>query len=158
MAITKILTPTDFSEAAQAAFLTAHELAEQLGATLFLVHVRDEGTLRTAVSEGMVNKESTDQEIAEGVRHLIEMRFSAMMAGLALPGLPIRTEVRTGEPGSVIVETANDLRADLIVMGLNGVTAMGQVASLLLGSVCQHVMRNSPCPTVIVRVDQRPRS
>jgi nucleotide-binding universal stress UspA family protein len=155
MTYSKILVPTDFSESAQVALAKAYSLAQQLNASLCVLHVQDESTLRTAVGEGLLTMDSTDEDLEAGVSRLTAMRFSAMLAGLAPSDVPIETKTRRGEPGYVIVETARELGADLVVMGMNGITAASQLASLLLGSVCEHVLRNSPCPTVTVRLDHR---
>jgi universal stress protein A len=155
MTISMILAPTDFSETAQVAFERAYSLAAQLNARLVLLHVQDESTLRTAAAEGLVTIDSTDEELQSGVGQLIAARFSEMLAGRDAPEVEIQTETRRGEPGAIIVEVAREIKADLAVMGMQGVTAMSQLAGLFLGSVSQHVLRNSPCPTVIVRLDQR---
>jgi nucleotide-binding universal stress UspA family protein len=155
MTVSKILVPTDFSKTAEVALAKAYSLAIQLHARLCLVHVQDASTLRTAVQEGLVTGDSTDEELRAGVAQLIEMRFSKMLAGIGPPEVPIETQTRRGEPNAVIVDAARETRADLVVIGMNGITASSQLASLLLGSVCEHVLRNSPCPTVIVRLDHR---
>jgi len=154
MTISTILAPTDFSETAQAAFARAYSLARQLDAKLCVLHVQDESVLRTAVKEGLVKQDSTDEELQAEVNQLIEMRFSEMLAGVAPADVPIETCSRRGEPNSMIVKYAEEIKADLVVVGMNGITAMGQVASLILGSVCEHVLRASPCPTLVVRIDQ----
>lgn len=54
--------------------------------------------------------------------------------------------VVAGPPGRVLVDTAGDLDADLIVLATRG---DGTVARLL-GTVNQFVLRNAPCPVLVV--------
>src|SRR5262249_23206243 len=118
-------------------------------------HVQDPSTLRTAARESLLTMNSTDEDLQEEVGRLTAMRFSTMLAGLSPCEISIETKTCRGEPGLVIVETAREIRADLVVMGMNGTTAASELTSLLFGSVSEHVLRNSPCPTVIVRLDHR---
>lgn len=57
-------------------------------------------------------------------------------------------EVRMGFPRKVISECAMELRADLIMVGSHGRSAIGR---FLLGSVAQAVLRTAPCTVEIVR-------
>lgn len=66
------------------------------------------------------------------------------VASLGLSGA--RTMVLEGAPGQVVCEAARELAATAIVMGSRG---RGGVKRALLGSVSDHVVRNSPCPVVI---------
>ena len=47
-----------------------------------------------------------------------------------------------------IVRTATRLAIDLIVMGTHG---RGGLKHLILGSVAEHVIREAPCPVLILR-------
>lgn len=76
-----ILVPTDFSPNAQLAFERAYELACQLHAKLYVLHVQDESTLRTAVKEGLLDNFSSDEELQNEVSRLIQMRLSELLAG-----------------------------------------------------------------------------
>ncbi|HEX4180354.1 MAG TPA: universal stress protein, partial [Caulobacteraceae bacterium] len=53
-----------------------------------------------------------------------------------------------GHPAEEIVAAAQAWSADLIVIGSHGRSALTQV---LLGSVAEAVMRNAPCPVLVVR-------
>jgi nucleotide-binding universal stress UspA family protein len=57
-------------------------------------------------------------------------------------------ELKTGDPRAVILESAVQLRADLIIMGTHGRRG---VSRLLLGSVAEQVARTAPCPVLLVR-------
>ena len=52
------------------------------------------------------------------------------------------------DPAKAIVDQAEAIKADMIVMGNRG---MGQFAEILLGSVCNKVISFAKCPVVIVK-------
>lgn len=58
--------------------------------------------------------------------------------------------VLDGSPVSVLLKTADDQQADLIVVGSRG---MGGFPELLLGSTSTQVAQHSTCPVVIVPFD-----
>ena len=60
----------------------------------------------------------------------------------------MKTLLRTGTPQDEIVATVRDEGADLIAIGTHG---RGGLNRLMLGSVCDRVIRMSPCPVLAVR-------
>lgn len=60
----------------------------------------------------------------------------------------IETETAIGPPAGTIVETAETLGVDHIVMGSRGRSG---VARLLLGSVAEKVARRAPVPVTIIK-------
>lgn len=63
-------------------------------------------------------------------------------------GRDIETEVEVGRPAATIVEVADDDDVDMIVMGSHGREGLSRI---LLGSVAEHVLRESPVPVTVVR-------
>ena len=61
------------------------------------------------------------------------------------------TEVLFGTPESRIVETAEHMNADIIVLGSHGYNAWER---LLLGSVSNSVVHHAPCSVLVVRADK----
>jgi nucleotide-binding universal stress UspA family protein len=62
----------------------------------------------------------------------------------------VETRVVEGRPGVALCDLAREVAASAIVMGSRG---RGGLRRALLGSVSDHVVRNAPCPVVIVRSD-----
>jgi len=62
--------------------------------------------------------------------------------------LAISSEVLFGSPESRIVETAEAIRPDIIVLGSHGYSRWER---LLLGSVSDSVVHHAPCSVLIVR-------
>lgn len=75
-------------------------------------------------------------------RRLLESEWTA-----ALGDVPHRTMFVEGSPARDIAEVADDLGADLIVVGSRG---RGEVAELFLGSVSHHLAHHARRPLVIV--------
>ena len=153
--IKTILVATDFSEHSQRAFERAFELAGQLGAKLYLLHVQTGSFLRTAVKEGLLDVSSTDDEMQEAVNQLIEGRFSQTICGVDHSQISLEHTTRRGDPDAVIPAFAEEVGAGLIVLGRRGAGFMDEMRAAVIGSVTQGVIRKSPCPVMVVRRDHR---
>jgi len=70
---------------------------------------------------------------------------------MRVAGQSVRTEVATGNPARRIVDTAVELRAEMIVMASHG---RGAVGRLIYGSVADRVGHESPVPVMVVRARQ----
>jgi nucleotide-binding universal stress UspA family protein len=151
MSIKTILVPTDFSEGARAAFQKACEMARQLGANLHLLHVRDESTLRIAIKEGLLDADSTDEQLKEAVENLTEERFTKLLSEVDTSGVRIERASRRGDADAAIVDYAREIHADIIVAGRRGAGLMDKIMSAVLGSVTASLIGKSPCPVLIVR-------
>lgn len=66
---------------------------------------------------------------------------------LAAMGLKVSTLLFHGSPVDVIVEEAERLNPELVVLGSHG---HGTLHHVLSGNVCQRVLRRVTCPVVIV--------
>ena len=153
--IKTILVPTDFSEHAQRAFERAFDLAEQLGAKLYLLHVQTESFLRTAVKEGLLDGASTDEELQEAVIQLIEERFSQTVCAVDRSQVAIEHASRRGDPDALIPAYAHEVGADLIVIGQRGAGFIDEVRAAVIGSVTGGVIRKSPCPVMVVKLEHQ---
>jgi nucleotide-binding universal stress UspA family protein len=157
MAIKRILVPTDFSDNARLAFKKACELAQPLGAKLFVLHVHDESTVRIALREGLLREDSTDEALRAEIDRLTERRFAALLAAADTSGLDIEHVSRRGDSDVVIVRYASEIGADLVVVGLRGAGLMDIIRSAVIGSVAESVIRKAPCPVLVVRMDHAAR-
>jgi nucleotide-binding universal stress UspA family protein len=69
-------------------------------------------------------------------------------AGLAATGARIETHVLSGRAATCIVELAEELEAELIVLGSRG---HGTIGSMVLGSVSAEVADHARCPVLVAR-------
>ncbi len=152
MKFRKILVPTDFSSNAQLAFDEACHLARATGASIDVLHVQSETSLRTAVKESLVRPGFSSADVQQSVEELQDARFAQLTAGLS-PDVGLRCVTVRGEPHSCIVDYALENPADLMVVGLRGTGAADRIRASLLGSVAEAMIRKSPCPVVVVRPD-----
>jgi nucleotide-binding universal stress UspA family protein len=155
MSIKTILVPIDFSENAQVAFEKACDLASQLKAKLYVLHVQDESNLRVAVKEGLLDAQSTDEQLQEAVERLTKERFSRLLACVDHSQLELEYLSCRGDSDSVIIAHAKKINADIIVIGRRGAGAMENFLSAVLGSVAETVIKKSPCPVLVVRRDHK---
>ena len=155
MSFQTILVPTDFSENAQVAFERACELARLIGASLHVLHVQDESSLRIAVKEGLLDSCKTDDQIRAAVEHLTEERFASMLGQEDCSALRVTHLSRRGEAAALTLAYAKEIGADLIVIGRHGQGVMMNIITAVLGSVAEVIIRKSPCPVLIVRREHR---
>ena len=153
MRIKKLLVPIDFSKNAQVAFDYGLNLANQLDANLFLLHVQEDSDLRIAVREGLLSDKSSDEELKAQVCELLESRFSMILAGMEDREIDVNHIVLRGDPKAIIPGYALEIGADLIVIGMHGHKVVEKISSAVLGSVAESVIRKSPCPVLVVRLE-----
>jgi nucleotide-binding universal stress UspA family protein len=135
-----VVLATDLSPTSEAATTAALDLAGTLGARLLAVSVIDPGSLRLP---GGRYRQRVDQ-----VRGDRERVAQALVARGRSAGVAVDFLVWEGDPGEAIIEAAAAESADMIVVGSHG---RGTVGRFLIGSVSDHVVRNAPCPVLVVR-------
>lgn len=140
----RILVPTDFSRQSERAWATARRLARAVGADVVLLHVFVETPL---YSEIPLSGERIREAYA-AARTWVGDQLEQWAATARAEGLGVKTLLRTGTPQDEIVATVRDEGADLIAIGTHG---RGGLNRLMLGSVCDRVIRMSPCPVLAVR-------
>jgi nucleotide-binding universal stress UspA family protein len=143
MLVQHVLVPIDFSATADRALEYALALAQQLQARLTLLHVFDLtpvtlGEMMPSVAATYLEAQETDAQ------HLLQAsRERVQHAGLQGESLLVQ-----GTPMHAIVDTASEQGVDLIIMGTHGRTGLAHV---FLGSVAEHVIRQAPCPVLVIR-------
>ena len=141
--IRTILFPTDFSGPAHHALEQATEFAKSFGARLVLLHVIPQSAYpmrNLATVAGFPNLRDELKKAAD--RDLEELR------GKLPKEVAVEGKVREGIPHMQILECAQEVGADLIVMATQGNTGLKHV---LLGSTAERAVRMSPVPVLTVR-------
>ena len=138
----KILVPIDFSEHSTAALEAAIELASVFDSKLHLLHCYQ--IQPGGVSPyGIAIPSSYFAEIRDtAARQLAEWQEKHVPAAI-----PVDASTMSEAPSEAIVMTANEIGADLIVMGTRGLSGFKHV---LLGSVAERTVRLAPCPVMTV--------
>ena len=142
----RILHPTDFSPAAEAAFEYAVKTAQREDGVLILMHVVE--PIPPFADEVYVAVKDAAQDVAEAAAR---KGFDALLERAKKANVTAADVLREGRPAQEIVAVAADEFADLIVMGTHGRRGLRR---LVLGSVAQEVVATAPCPVVTVRMKE----
>jgi nucleotide-binding universal stress UspA family protein len=143
-----ILVPTDFSEHSRVALRWAARAAKAFETSVVLLHVVHDPAATPGYYQ-QVSPSGHIRSLEDAARERLD-DFVASLAGepdlMGLPELDVRLVV--GLPATRILEVAETLGAQLIVMGSRGLTG---IAHLMLGSKAQRVVQLSPIPVTIVK-------
>lgn len=146
IALKKILVPTDFGEAADAALNYARALARNFDASVDVLHVAEDVSTRMLAGEMYVAVPQTLQnDVEEAARKQLDGRLIDNDPN-PLPVRPVL--IVSNAPAVSIVNYAKETGTNLIVMGTHG---RGPMAHLFMGSVAERVVRLAPCPVLVVR-------
>jgi len=131
--IRRILFCTDFSEDSPRALEYALSLALQYGSELALLHVLES-------SRGERELEQHKQKARATLQEIVPEEVTQWAS--------ITPVIRTGRAYQQIVRYANEMTANLIVMGVRG---RNPVDVALFGSTTHRVVQLGPCPVLVVR-------
>jgi nucleotide-binding universal stress UspA family protein len=134
----RILIAIDDSEYSRQVIPTAIEVARKFQSDAFVLHVAEHDRGRAAVYSTETPAQAT-RLVADAVK---AMRDAGVKAGGEVH------DVAAGHVAKNIVETAAELRSDLIVMGSRG---LSDVQGLLLGSVTHKVIQLAPVAVLVAR-------
>ena len=130
--------------------VVARELAHQTGAKLHLIRIvptlstlsgKDaaSGTLLPATTNAML--EIAEEEACEYLEEKLQILLDQ--------GVEATAEVERGDPAIEVVKSADDQKADLILLGTHGKKGMG---ALWAGSVAPQIVSRSRLPILLVPV------
>ena len=141
---TRILLATDGSPHAQLAAMKAVELAKSTGARLHVVAVGR--TFSQAVFELYTETEEGREALSREAQEVLDEQVRKIEeAG----GTGAVSHLKFGERrDEAIVHLAEDIGADLIVMGSRG---HGGLRRAFMGGVADSVVRHAHCPVLVVR-------
>lgn len=143
-----VVVPYDFSEHARAALDEAADLSRRLGADLHLVHVLQSPLYlysfaypgEAAAVAPPIDMTEIREDALKSLREVIaEIDFPGKVECHVLEGVNVAETLRA---------TAENLGADLIVMGTHGRTGLAHV---FLGSVAERTLRTATCPVLTVQ-------
>lgn len=138
----RIVVGTDGSPTARLALQKAIDLATTCGAELHIVSayrpipVRQLEATRGGLPEELRWSVSSDQEVLACL--------GAAQEAARVAGIEAETLARTGEPADAILGAAEDLAADMIVVGSRGIERR------IMGSVPNSVTHRAQCDVLVV--------
>jgi nucleotide-binding universal stress UspA family protein len=143
MEIRQILVPTDFSSHADMALDAAIGLAQRFNAKLQLFHAYHL-PVTVATPEHVV----IPRDFWTSVREAASKKLAGLVEKVQREGLEAEAHLTEMAAAPAIVEIAETLGVDLIVMGTRGNTGIKHV---LLGSVAERTLRNAHCPVLTLK-------
>lgn len=140
-----ILVPIDGSEPSLQAVRMALRVIELCPVCkMTALYVIDKLVLAELVRFSKSGEREAEGELEEqGRRYLELVRKQAEQQNVSAD-----CQIRRGNPFEEIIAAANNLHADLIIMGHTGRRATTRV---LIGSVTERVLDYSPCPVMVIR-------
>lgn len=137
-----IVVATDLEGQAEAALEYARKLAGSYGARIVLAHGLDpmEYAALDALPTAVVN------HLTEAARKVLDK----LTAELLREGIHSHSEVRQGAVAEMLVDVAQQYKADLIVIGTKGMEGAGPV---VVGAIAEQLVRLAPCPVLAVAAD-----
>lgn len=143
--IRRVMHPSDFSKASNAAFAKAVETAKTNRAELTIVHVLS--PVMPIAADGYVSPATYD-EMARSARAWAQKKLDGLVGKARAAKVRARGLLLEGVAHDQIVRAAKRKKADLLVLGTHGRTG---VARFFLGSVAGRVVASAPCPVLTVR-------
>ncbi len=150
MKVETILFPTDFSDSANAALGRALFLAERFEAQLHMLHAL---VLHEFDPNNPDEAFPNSEEVLRKLFEIADSRLAGLLKQHGREPLTLRQVSRRGlSAAEVILDYAEEVNADLVVMGTHGRRGP---ARLFLGSVAESVTRHASCPVLTVRAGAR---
>jgi len=133
----KILVGYDGSEGSEKALHKSMTLINENGEIILL-----------AVVPSPSEKSFIDNDIYKNFKQKAQRLITTTIKTLIDHNFTVRGMVEDGDAASVIIDVANNLHCDLIVLGSKGTSEIG---TYLLGSVANKVVQYAHKPVMVVR-------
>ncbi len=142
-----ILSPTDYSTTARNATNYAIELAKLSGAEIILLHAITVPITTMEIHGPMLynigDMERENEKILQTLKKEIANKYKS---------LKVQSQLTVGFPVEEIINTADEKKADLIVIGLKGAN---KTEEFFIGSNASSVVKDAHCPVLIIPDDAK---
>jgi universal stress protein A len=135
----KIMCAFEFDGNSTAALQLSGTLAKESNATLYVLHIARVPTQDMDVPLPFDSHPRWEAEARSKLEPIVRSTLHADVQHVI--------DIRSGVPNLDIVRVARELAVDLIVMVTHGRTGLEH---LILGSVTEHVIREAPCPVLVL--------
>ena len=137
---TSILLPFDGSAFSKKALSHAYALAKDEGSEVTALYVIP----RYEEMIGFMKTDSIRKSLHKEAERIIDLAKQSVSSN----GVTLATAIEEGNAADKIVETANRMKHDLIVMGSYGWRGVNKA---ILGSTTERVIMNASCPIMVVK-------
>lgn len=131
-----VLFPVDQSQEARNAAEVAIDVVKQYGSRLILLSVVEESSSDESDEESPMKSPTAVAKLLENVEEIFSKQ-----------GIEVQVIEKQGKPAFTICDVADEINANLIVMGCRGLGLTEEGAN---DSVTNRVINLSPCPVLIV--------
>jgi nucleotide-binding universal stress UspA family protein len=145
MEVRTILAPVDFSDHSARALDTAISIAKIFGAKVQLLHCYPLPAAVVAPYGGTI-----PMDLERDVRNAAAKQIEEWVGKVVAAGVEGQGFVTSAPAVRGILDRADDVGADLIVMGTRGLSGLKHV---VLGSVAERTIRLAKCPVLTLKAD-----
>lgn len=131
-----VLFPVDQSQEARNAAEVAIDVVKQYGSRLILLSVVEDSSSDDSEEESTMKSPKAVAKLLENVEEIFSKQ-----------GIEVQVIEKQGKPAFTICDVADEVSANLIVMGCRGLGLTEEGAN---DSVTNRVINLSPCPVLIV--------
>ncbi|NLM29878.1 MAG: universal stress protein [Methanomicrobiales archaeon] len=143
-----VLVAVDGSEIGHRALEEALDLASAMQASAHAVHVVQTGVYPTMILNNLEPPDIAQQAVLDSLEREADEILADTERRAAATGLTITPHKRRGHPGAEIIALAQELGADLTVVGSHG---RGRLDRFFLGSVSSYVVDHAISTVMVVR-------
>ena len=152
----KILVPLDGSEHSDRAMEAALQIAKRFHSSITLLHVYSVTVTPVVIPEPTTLNPTgvpiaTSAEVSKMVDAARDAGKEILTSGeqkVKEKKVEVEAILKEGNSSQEIVKTAKEGQFDLIVIGARGIH---RIRDLLMGSVTEAVVKNAPCPVLVVK-------
>ena len=153
----KVLIAIDYNPTAQKIAETGYSLAKSMNAEITLLHVVADYTYYSSLDYSPIMGFDTFSTMGVvQTNTVIELENAAHeyleKTKKHLHDPSIKTLVKDGDSGDAIIEAANEIKADVIVLGSHSRRGLDKI---LMGSVAEKVLRHSKTPLFVIPVSEK---
>ena len=139
VSLARVMVATDFSDASMHALPFGLGLAMRFGAKLYPAHV-------IPIEPYLIGDQKAQDRLRQA-RKEADLNLAGLVDSLSNRGISSEALVDNGDIWEVLSGFITSHDVDLLVIGTTGRTGLGKV---LLGSVAEEAIRQSPCPVLAV--------
>lgn len=144
-----VLAPIDFSQTSERVISSAIELARAVDARLVLLAV----VPRVKVEGCTLSLTLAAADLAVEAEKDVARRLTRLQRSLRDDGVTAHVVHSSGDPRSCILEKAEELSANYVIMAAHGDCAFDRS---MIGSTTSGVLRRATCPVVLIPEEDKP--
>jgi len=139
--IDRIVFPTDFSETANKAQEHVVNMAKLMNSRITLLHVFESSSYGSMFG----GTKGVDDDVVEAIREKVKTKAASLSNE---HGIEVDVVFGTGRIYDQIVNVAQDVEADMVIMGTHGISGF---AEFFAGSNAFKVVTQCPCPVLTIQ-------